>query len=195
MIYTHIYLYVISFAVQTCLTDSQLNAKYMGISERCKWLGVGLGFHVVERVLRKGVIEYRERLELHLIDLLELSCLIHSRLLCWILRWTWCWVQLDWRLSDDPIDEESSDDYKDPEYRKGVKCRKNLSGMFVQPHIVRSSRNYSISSPAQNVSLGLGLGFKVSAFLDSSFCSIRTHLQQPSPIRAEWVVKIHLLHF
>ncbi|XP_024359388.1 deoxyhypusine synthase isoform X1 [Physcomitrium patens] len=30
---------------------------------------------------------------------------------------------LDWRLSDDPIDEDTNDDYKDPEYRKGVKCK------------------------------------------------------------------------
>uniref|UniRef100_A0A7I4FLF2 Deoxyhypusine synthase n=1 Tax=Physcomitrium patens TaxID=3218 RepID=A0A7I4FLF2_PHYPA len=32
-------------------------------------------------------------------------------------------LQLDWRLSDDPIDEDTNDDYKDPEYRKGVKCK------------------------------------------------------------------------
>lgn len=32
-------------------------------------------------------------------------------------------AQLDWRLSDDPVDEDTNDDYKDPEYRKGVKCK------------------------------------------------------------------------
>ena len=32
-------------------------------------------------------------------------------------------MQLDWRLSDDPIDEDTNDDYKDPEFRKGVKCK------------------------------------------------------------------------
>lgn len=32
-------------------------------------------------------------------------------------------LQLDWRLSDDPIDEDTNDDYKDAEYRKGVKCK------------------------------------------------------------------------
>jgi deoxyhypusine synthase len=32
-------------------------------------------------------------------------------------------VQLNWRLSDDPIDEDTNDDHKDPEYRQGVKCK------------------------------------------------------------------------
>lgn len=30
---------------------------------------------------------------------------------------------LNWRLSDDPIDEDTNDDHKDPEYRQGVKCK------------------------------------------------------------------------
>jgi hypothetical protein len=32
-------------------------------------------------------------------------------------------MQLDWRLSDDSIGEDTSDDHKDLEYRKTVKCK------------------------------------------------------------------------
>lgn len=34
-----------------------------------------------------------------------------------------CGMQLDWRLSDEPVDENTKDAHKDPEFRKGVKCK------------------------------------------------------------------------
>ena len=32
-------------------------------------------------------------------------------------------MQLNWHLNDDPIDKDTNDDYKDQEFRKGIKCK------------------------------------------------------------------------
>lgn len=35
-------------------------------------------------------------------------------------------LQLDWRLSDETIDEDNNNDHRDPEYQKGMKCKNFL---------------------------------------------------------------------